>query len=129
MSQTGTNPAPGGSNAGGRNYGPKNVMMVVTRWRSWGLEEGQRRHQTSPQKPLFTEPHTDVTFKVIPILGNIIIAHCNINVVHCDVFGFSSHITNMILVKLSYETVQVSIVVALFATNQIYMLQLHSFPQ
>ena len=33
-----------------------------------------------------------------------------------------------ILVKLSYETVQVYIIVALFATYQIYMLQLHSFP-
>ena len=28
---------------------------MVTRWRSWGLEKGKRRHQIAPQKPLFAE--------------------------------------------------------------------------
>ena len=29
MSQTGTNPASGGSNAGGMNYGTKNVSLLI----------------------------------------------------------------------------------------------------
>ena len=79
MSQPGTNPAPGGSNTGGRNHniitfgqqdiwrGRKEIyiisiivrnnyswVMMIIRW--W-LEEGQRRYKTSPEKSLLPEPY------------------------------------------------------------------------
>ena len=85
MSQTGSNPAPGGSNAGGRNYRPKKFYLGssldhgsgVGDWRKGSADIKLLLKNLYSQSPM---PHTDVTFKVICIIGNGIIIHCNITV-------------------------------------------------